>query len=1714
MFAHCKGAIWRSDDFSQCFQHDYMQALLPLIACSVSVIYLAYQIWKATSKSKRDGYRHLKQHVWNGNRNCAPSHEDSDTDVDDEDEEDEMQRNQDAALELSKTKTNASVLTLDRPRGELVILLVEELAVLAELGVQVAALILQAWGPKGNTASIAGIVVWSYIAVLASLRLLFSSTSKWSFPKLWYHTFFLYGFQWLCVVFLFRSEILHPRSRTSEVLMSVHFALNTLLALIALTSRKGNRVVELEYEGTLEPSREPLASVFSLATFSWVDPIVWTGYKQTFEMKNVWNLMPKDKAAAILADYRQVKKTNILAFHLLGYFKRGLLIQASWAAISGVVTFVPTLLLKVILEYIEDPEATPRNAAWLYVILLFVSGVVNALSSGQALWIGRKICIRLRAIIIGEIYAKALRRRAGAAPDKVLGEEEKKDENEPKQGMMQKVKSFGRKKQNNPENGRAVDGQKPNAPIDESQVSSGAIINLMAVDSFKVSEISAYLHFLWAETPVQFVLAILLLYLYLGKSSLVGIGMMALLLPVNMWIAKQFTSVQKKILAATDARIHITNEVLTNVRIIKYFAWEQRFLASVDEKRVVEMRHLRNRFLVWSAAATIWSGAPILITFFTFMVYTLVEKKDLIPSVAFTALSLFSLLRIPLDQLADMVAHVQESKVSVDRIEEYLNEPETDKYRQLHNEELDENGDSMIGFENGTFSWGGKDDDDFKMIDLDMTFKVGQLNVIIGPTGSGKTSMLMALLGEMKLLSGQVYLPGGRSREELKRDPATGLTESVAYCAQQAWLVNGTVKDNIVFASKWDAQRYKDVIVACSLQRDLEILDSGDQTIVGEKGVTLSGGQKQRISLARALYCDARHVLLDDVLSAVDSHTAKWIFDKALMGPLMYNRTCILVTHNAVLALPHAEFAVVLDNGRVSARGTASEVISSGMIAEDLSKLEMKTSQPASRVPSRVPSDIGDDAEAPDTQANGSAIGNMVRRDTQTNGAANGDPLSKAISKDIPGMNKAAEEETKATGAVKFTIIASYLRHMGGAIYWVIAALCFALQQVSQVATNVWIRQWANSYNKNEFMVASNGHHASPVTHVRAGTSGFNCLRSGSCLYNLPFWSQQVQNLNDFKILNSEVDVGYYLGVYAVLGLAFMIITLLRELVLFAGSLNASRRIHRQLMDRVTHARFRFFDSTPLGQIMNRFSKDIEAVDQELAPVAVGVVHCLFSLLTTVILISVITPAFLIAGVFIALIYFAIGKVYINASRDLKRLESVQRSPLYQQFGETLSGMTTIRAYGDERRFIRENLHQVNTHSRPFIYLWAANRWLSFRVDFVSALVAFLTGVFVILGVGTIDAGAAGLAMTYAVTFTENVLWFVRLYASNEQNMNAVERVKEYLDVEQEAAPIVPDHRPEHNWPSAGAVEFIEYSTRYRKDFDFVLKNISFKILPGEKVGVVGRTGAGKSSLALALFRALEAEQGQILIDDVDIGLIGLQDLRENIVMVPQDPTLFTGTIRSNLDPFGLFTDEEIFTALRGVQLVGVATSTAPSAAPSRPQTPINQSRKTSPSHSKQSLLIQATAAPPSPTSAAAAFENKNIFRNLSSPVAESGSNLSQGQRQLLCLARALLKAPKVLLMDEATASIDYTTDSKIQETIREIKNTTITIAHRLQTIIDYDKVLVLDKGEVIEYGDPFDLVNRVGGIFRGMCEMTGDLEVLQKDAKKAHDARKLVDDN
>ncbi|KAL1958665.1 hypothetical protein VTO42DRAFT_4008 [Malbranchea cinnamomea] len=1642
----CDGPIWVVDDFSPCFQERFLNFIFPLTACGLSLLLITIHSLSHGLRNRRlKGYRPIPQIVVD-HAEAGPASQEADDDVEN-----------DLMLHKAISRTTEVSLEVDRPRGRVLLVVIEVLALISEIGIN-AALLSPAVGTGrlSKAPTIARLSCWIYVFLLTVTRLLFATTERRNPVKLWKHTASLYGLLWLFIVFIFRSVIIHPPSGSIATIVAVDFALSSLLIVLAATTRKGNETLLVQREEGLAPPKDQFASVLSLLSFSWMDSLIWQGWKRSLEICDVWNLRPSYQASAVLMDFRRMKRTSALAVRLLRYFDRVLLIQGIWTIFAGLFTFLPTWLLKLILEHVEDPESVPRNAAWLYVVLLFCCGVIQAVGDGQSLWLGRKLSVKLRAIIVGELYAKALRRKAGAIVKHEDGEEQKK-------------KSKKKNKASDDKEDRVLDAA-------DLQANVGKIINLMAIDSFKVSEICAYLHYLWASVPVQIIVAVVLLYKILGFSSLAGIIMMVLILPLNIFIAGQFRKAQNNILAGTDARIHSTNEVLQNIRIIKYFAWEQRFEDIVNEKRKTELKYLRRRYILWSFAATLWYGTPVLITFCTFFIYTVVERKRLVPSIAFPALSMFSLLRVPLDRLADMVAHVLESKVSIDRVERFLNEEETEKYIQLRHRSGEET--PKIALENATLSWGspktrskksGSDSsaESFRLIGVNVDFQIGKLNVIAGPTGSGKTSMLMALLGEMQLLEGAVCLPGGTlDRNDLPVDPATGLTESVAYCAQEAWLVNATIKENILFASDFDENRYEAVIKACALERDLEILDAGDQTLVGEKGISLSGGQKQRISLARAVYSKARHLLLDDCLSAVDSHTAKHIFNQALVGPLMMNRTCILVTHNVSLVLPQTDYLVLLENGRVTAQGSPTELIASGTLGEEyLSSLP--TSGTGSQLGSRVPSNLEEVRNGLGSQsaiANGTANSVTAKKKKQTSGSA----------------THLVEE--KVTGSVPMSTIVMYLRAMGSWYFWIAAIVAFFAQQLASLAPNIWVRQWANAYNTQYARDASVDRFPALANLHMPG------FASSSFRHTAVFQSSRFHAVNEAK-MDEDVRVSYYLAVYAILATVYIVMSFLREIVLFWGSLHASWKIHGWLLRSVTHAKFRFFDSTPLGRIMNRFSKDMEAIDQEVAPTAIGMLHCMAAVVMIVVLISIITPGFLIAGTFITMIYFALGSFYLHTSRDLKRLESVQRSPLYQQFGETLNGVVTIRAYGDGARFIMDNHRLINTYNRPYIYLWASNRWLSFRVDVAGALVSFFSAVFVLLNSHRIDAGAAGLSLTYAVTFTENILWLVRLYSENQQNMNSVERIEEYLKVEQEAKAIVPENRPPRNWPTKGSLKFVNYSTRYRPDLDLVLRDVSFEVQPGERVGIVGRTGAGKSSLALALFRGLEAESGRIIIDDVDIGLIGLQDLREAITIVPQDPTLFTGTIRSNLDPFGLFTDEEIFTALRRVHLIGPAGSSLDD----------DDEALSTTSESEASSRFR---------------DNKNIFLNLQSPISESGSNLSQGQRQLLCLARALLKQPKVLMMDEATASIDYATDAKIQDTLRELKdNTIITIAHRLQTIIDYDKVLVLDHGRVKEFDAPWQLINKRDGIFRSMCENSGNFDTLFEGAKKAWEQKRLVDD-
>jgi ABC-type multidrug transport system fused ATPase/permease subunit len=528
----------------------------------------------------------------------------------------------------------------------------------------------------------------------------------------------------------------------------------------------------------------------------------------------------------------------------------------------------------------------------------------------------------------------------------------------------------------------------------------------------------------------------------------------------------------------------------------------------------------------------------------------------------------------------------------------------------------------------------------------------------------------------------------------------------------------------------------------------------------------------------------------------------------------------------------------------------------------------------------------------------------------------------------------------------------------------------------------------------------------------------------------------------------------YYLGIYFLIGMAALVMNCLRSYVLFTGSLRASIRIHNNLLSKILRAKVRFYDTTPIGRIVNRFSSDLSTIDQDTAPSLSFLLYSVVATLCVIMLISSVTPTFLVPGVIIAMLFVFIGNYYLRTSRDMKRLNSVSRSPIYVQFNETVNGVATVRAFGSQFRFLNENHEKIDSNNRPFLWMWATNRWLHCRVDFLGSFVGFCTGFVLILARSWIDPGLAGLSLSYSLTFTHHILWVVRQYAMNEMNMNAIERVHEYLDVEEEPAAYIPETEPRASWPEQGSVEVKDLVMQYAPENPAVLRNVSFKVNPREKVGIVGRTGSGKSTLALSIFRFMEPTSGTIEIDGVDIHQIGLDTLRSRLTIIPQDPVLFSGTLRSNLDPFDQHTDAELWASLKRAHLTD--------------------------------------------------DESSSNTISLDSPVTENGSNWSQGQRQLIALARALVKKSALIILDEATSSVDFDTDHKIQQTIRTEFNSSalLCIAHRIRTVADYDRILVLDHGEVKEFDTPYTLMTREGSIFQQMCLRSGEYDELLTIAK------------
>ncbi|KAJ7306005.1 hypothetical protein JRQ81_010371 [Phrynocephalus forsythii] len=1092
----------------------------------------------------------------------------------------------------------------------------------------------------------------------------------------------------------------------------------------------------------------------------------------------------------------------------------------------------------------------------------------------------------------------------------------------------------------------------------------GEIVNLMSVDAQRFMDLATYINMIWSA-PLQVILALYFLWQILGPSVLAGVGVMLLLVPVNAVIAMKTKTYQVAHMKSKDHRIKLMNEILNGIKVLKLYAWEPAFKEKVLEIRQEELKVLKKSAYLAAVGTFTWVCAPFLVALSTFAVYVTVSEANVLDAqTAFVSLALFNILRFPLTMLPMVISSVVQASVSLKRLRVFLSHEELDPDSIARGSIQDADGKSVV-VTNATFSWSRSDPPSLQGITLSIPQR--RLVAIVGQVGCGKSSLLSALLGEMEKREGLVSVQG-----------------SVAYVPQQAWIQNATLEQNVLFGREMKGTQYKKVLEACALLPDLELFPSGDQTEIGEKGVNLSGGQKQRVSLARAVYCNADVYLLDDPLSAVDAHVGKHIFERVI-GPkgLLKSKTRILVTHG-VSYLPLMDTIVVMTHGKISEVGSYQELLKQdGAFAEFLrtyaSAEQNAASEEASNPSAKEEKHVENGVLAND------ASGKPVLRQLSNSSTYSSDTGKSPQQNSTAELQKEPPADTqqpavplagfKVPEKVKPRVYWEYMKAIGLFVTF-LSVFFFICTHVASLSSNYWLSLWTDD----------------PIIN---GTQRNTDLR---------------------------------LSVYGALGISQGISVFGYSMALSIGGVFASRRLHLDLLCNVLRCPMAFFERTPSGNLVNRFSKEIDTIDSIIPHIIKMFMGSMFNVLGACIVILLATPVTAVVIPPLGFVYFFVQRFYVATSRQLKRLESVSRSPVYSHFNETLLGVSVIRAFREQKRFVRESDLKVDENQKAYYPSIVANRWLAIRLEYVGNFIVLFAALFAVLTRHSLSPGLVGLSISYALQITTYLNWLVRMSSDMETNI-AEWTLKQ--------APLP------SGWPHEGKVEFRGYGLRYRDDMDLVLKNITITIHGGEKVGIVGRTGAGKSSLTLGLFRINEAAEGEILIDGVNIAKIGLHDLRFKVTIIPQDPILFSGSLRMNLDPFNQYSDEDVWMSLELAHLKNFV-----SALPDK----------------------------------------------LNHECSEGGENLSVGQRQLLCLARALLRKSKILVLDEATAAVDLETDDLIQSTIRTQfeECTVLTIAHRLNTIMDYTRVIVLDKGEIVESGPPADLLKKKKGIFCSMAKDSG----------------------
>ncbi|CCG81413.1 Putative uncharacterized protein [Taphrina deformans PYCC 5710] len=1406
---------------------------------------------------------------------------------------------------------------------------------------------------------------WAYISLLSGL--LIASTRYYVVFRLTCHIAAISCLQSTLALLLLSGDVndLFGKQTLWEILFNRDVLMETistvsaiLVFCVSITIPSGP---QMEYR---DRSVVGLAngSIWSIASFSYIGAVTTKAHQTSaLEQSDLERLPLEWRASYLLYRFAHTRHRKYGLFRrLVITFKGPLILQWSLSVLQAGLTYGPAFFLLQILNFIEEYESQSKvnNVMSIYPGLGYVFGmlvvnqVLELLDSQVYQVSGSVLMINTRAALSLEIYDKTLKRKdtivesSSVAKDAAVGKDT--DETNSKEAS-------------------------------ENTSSKQNVLNLMNVDADRIAEFALFNVELMV-TPIQLAISMSFLVKLVGWAAVPGFLAMCLFIPLTAKTSSIYETTQDKLMKAKDRRVSLMNEILQNIRQIKFQADERYFSEKVHNVRNQELRQVSISYMAYIGLDFCFNVSPVVITVVIFGVYAKFVA-DLTPAIAFTSLVIMNQMRYSLNLLPDCVVMAISAWTSLKRIESYLDGEEIEPVGtvELKTDKI------VLSSVTAGFA-GAKDaEDGFRLRNVSVTLPANQLCLITGATGSGKTLLLNTMLGEAHVFSGLVNIPKAASQDSdvcsVTADPWI-VPNTIAYVAQTAWLENKTIQDNILFGTFMDRARYKEVLSVCGLELDLQILEDGDQTEIGEKGINLSGGQKARVSLARAAYSRAAMVIMDDVLSALDAHVSRHVFENCINGKIMKNRTRILVTHQVNLCLPAADYIITLDNGEINYAGTVNELQHKGSLPSLVEELRDDVDELQKAKEELAVESLGQDN--PENQAKNTAVQSKKPR-------------------------KLVDEESKHKGTVTLKCYTRYLSAYGSPLFILAIVLLSILDLGLSTLGSYWIRVWSSSDNQTSLTLFT-------------GTKQ-NVLRT-------------VPHVLCDDILGSAHTTAYWIVSYTVIMLASQAASLLATGLTYWGTVAAGRSLYMDMLRTIMQAPLRFLDTVPTGRLLNRFSKDATTVDTHIGTNIIQLLNNFLQLIVIVAICVTVQPWFLLAAAVLVAFGMYIGLRYVSTARSLKRLDSVNESPLYETFSSTLAGITTIRAFGSSDRFMEGMYVGVERVSTARFYNLVANRWLGVRFGTVGNFYSSVMALVLLLNIEKIDAGLAGFILSFALELQGALLWLLRSFSALEQSMNAVERMFEYTDILTEA-----DHEskagqaPPAAWPTQGTIEFKNLELKYAPELPSVLHKISFQTKPREKIGIVGRTGSGKTSITLALFRFLEATHGSIEIDGLDIAKMGLRDLRSRMTIVPQEPTLFRGTLRSNLSEDA--SDADLHDVLRRVHLTSDGAPATESGT------------------------------------------NRNVFANLDTEVTESGANFSAGQKQLLCLARALLRRTKIIVMDEATASVSSEIDTLIQETIRHefIDSTVLTIAHRLETIIDYERILVLGEGNVLELDTPANLL-------------------------------------